>query len=202
MQNLASVIDWNVIVTVRREFDLAISFLRKLGTVEPTGLYNVLVMRVPDVHALLEQITWASGERFFDVISHIVPITEKLDFKSREELERKLRDIAFVWAPLLAGKTMHVRMRRRGHKGEFHAQDIERKLGELLFEELERRGTPCRFALDDPDMVLAIETIRDQAGLSLWTRDELERHPWLRSSIERGASRRPPAAAEREIVRT
>lgn len=188
-------IDWNVIITVRREFDRALSVLRKLGTVERTGLYNVLVMRVPDVRAFVEQVTWATGERFFDLISHVVPVSEKIEFETAEELESKARDIAFTWAPLLAGKTMHVRMRRRGRKGELHAQEIERWLGETIFAELEDRGTPCRYALDDPDVVIAIETIRNTAGMGLWIRADLDRYPWLRASIERGASRQSAIAA-------
>ncbi len=198
-------IDWNVIITVRGDFDRAIGILRRLGTVERTGLFNVLVMSVPDLRAFVEQVTWATGEHFFETISHVVPITEKIEFETAEDLERKARDIAFSWAPLLAGKTMHVRMRRRGHKGVLHAQEIERWLGETVFEELERRGTPCRFALDDPDVVIAIETLRNVAGIGLWTRADLERYPWLRASIERGASRHaaiatPESAPSRELL--
>lgn len=190
------VIDWNVIITVRRDFDRAIGLLRKLGTVERTGLYNVLVMRVPDVRALLDQVTeQAAREPFFDVVSHVVPVTHKLAFTTGDELDRKAREIALAWAPRLAGKSMHVRMRRRGHKGEVHSQDIERSIGDAVFEELERRGSSCRFALFDPEIVIAIETVRDDAGLALWTRADLEHHPWLRASIERGASRQAPVAA-------
>lgn len=190
------VIDWNVIITVRRDFDRAIRFLRKLGTVEPTGLYNVLVMRAPDVPALLDQVDeLAAREPIFDVISHIVPVTHKVGFTTADELVRRASEIALAWAPELAGKTMHVRMRRRGHKGEFHSQDIERSIGDAVFDELERLGTSCRFALFDPEAVIAIESVRDDAGLALWTRADLERHPWLRASIERGASRQPQVAA-------
>jgi tRNA(Ser,Leu) C12 N-acetylase TAN1 len=189
------VIDWNVIITVRRDFDRAIGLLRKLGTVERTGLYNVLAMRVVDVRALLDEVSeLAARVPLFDVVSHVVPMTHKVGFTTAAELERKAREIALAWAPRLAGKTMHVRMRRRGHKGEFHSQDIERSLGDAVFEELERRGEWCRFALFDPDAVIAIESLRDDAGLALWTRAELERYPWLRASIERGPSRYPPAA--------
>jgi tRNA(Ser,Leu) C12 N-acetylase TAN1 len=192
--------DWNVIVTVRHDFDRAIGLLRKLGAIERTGLYNVVVMRVPDVRALLEQIAQLPEDvRFFATISHVVPITHKLSFATAEEFEHKARDIVLAWAPQLAGKSVHVRMRRRGHKGELHSLELERRIGGALLEELARRGTPGRFALDDPDAVITIETIRDEAGLALWTRAELEQYPFLRVSIERGASRgaspAPPESA-------
>lgn len=191
-------IDWNVIVTVRRDFDRAIGLLRKLGAVERTGLFNVIVMRVPDVRALLDQIAQLpADERWFATISHVVPITHKLSFATADDFERKTRDLVLAWAPQLAGKSLHVRMRRRGHKGELHGLELEQRIGRALFEELARRGTPGRFALDDPDVVIAIETMRDEAGLALWTRTDLERYPFLRASIERGASRHAsPASPE------
>jgi hypothetical protein len=77
----------------------------------------------------------------------------------------------------------------------------------MLLDELARRGTPGRFEPDDPDLVIAIETIRDEAGLALWTRAELDRYPFLRASIERGASRRVhgaphESAPSRELLST
>lgn len=191
-------IDWNVIVTVRRDFDRAVGLLRKFGAVERTGLFNVIVMRVTDVRALLDQIAdLPTAERFFATISHVVPITRKLSFATADDFERKTRDIVLGWVPELSGKSMHVRMRRRGHKGEIHGLEIEQRIGRALLDELAHRGTPGRFALDDPDVVIVIETLHDEAGLALWTRADLERYPFLRASIERGASRlAAPASPE------
>lgn len=186
-------IDWNVIITVRDDFERAMGTLRKLGTTERTGLFNVIAMRVPDVRALLEQIArLPAPEHFFSTISHVVPVTDKFSFSTPEEFERKARDILLGWAPRLAGKSLHVRVRRRGHKGELHGQELERQLGGEILDELARRGTPGRIALDDPDAVIAIETLRDHVGLALWTRADLARYPFLRASIERGVSRHEP----------
>lgn len=191
-------IDWNVIVTVRQDFDRAISLLRRLGAVERTDLYNVILMHVPDVHALLEQIAQRPEEDgFLATISHVIPITDKVPFATAEELELNLRAVVRTWLPELAGKAMHVRVRRRGHKGELHGVELEQRIAQSLLDELDRRGTPGRIALDDPDVVIAIETIRDEAGLALWTHADLERYPFLRASIERGADRHA-APASRE----
>ena len=188
--------DWNVVVTVRQGFDRAVSLLRELGTVERTGLYNVIVMRVPDVRALLDQITRLPvDEHFFATISHVVPVTHKLLFANAESLERALREVVLAWAPQLAGKSLHVRMRRRGRKGELHARELERRLGEALLVELARRGTPGRIAMEDADAVIAIETIHDDVGLALWTRADLDRYPFLRRSIERDAHQAHDTAA-------
>jgi len=185
-------IDWNVVVTVRHDFDRAVALMSELGAIERTGLYNVIVMRVPDVRELLDRIARKRDPRFFATISHVVPVMYKLTFETAEEFESKARDIILAWAPELAGKSVHLRMRRRGHKGELHGLELERRLGDALLDELEQRGTPGRFVVDDPDAVIAIETIRDEAGLALWTRSDLDRYPFLRTSIERGAGRHAP----------
>ncbi len=188
--------DWNVVVTVRHDYGRAIGLLRSLGAVERTGLYNVIRMRVPDVHALLDQLVQLPPEgRFFDTISHVVPVTHKVAFTTADELERNVMEIARRWLPQLAGKSLHVRVRRRGHKGQIHGLDLERQIGGALLDALAERGTPGRIELDDPDAVIAIELIRDEAGLALWTRAELAQYPFLRASIERGAARRPPPVA-------
>jgi len=190
------VIDWNVVVTVRRDFDRAIALLRKLGAIERTGLFNVIVMRVPDIRALLDQITQVPpDERFFDTISHVVPVMHKLRFSTAEDFVLKAEEIVLAWASELAGKSLHVRMRRRGHKGEIHGLEVERRIGGAVLDELARRGTPGRFELDDPDAVIAIEMVRDEAGIALWTRADLERHPFLRRSIEHGAGLRAALAS-------
>jgi tRNA(Ser,Leu) C12 N-acetylase TAN1 len=196
--------DWNVVVTVRRDFGRALGILRNLGVVERTGLYNVLVMRVRDVRALLEQIAnLPEDAHFFDTISHVVPVTHKFTFTSADEFERKARDIVLAWAPQLEGRSFHVRMRRRGHKGELHGSEIERELGDAVLAELARRGRPGRYEIDDPELVIAIETVRDQAGLALWTRRDLQRYPFLRAAIERGGGRHgspPESAPSREML--
>jgi tRNA(Ser,Leu) C12 N-acetylase TAN1 len=186
--------DWNVIATVRHDYNDAIALLRRFGAVGETGLYNVLVMRVPDVRELLDQITQLPTEQFFSTVSHIVPVTHKLRFATSEEFERTVSELVLAWAPRLAGSRFHVRIRHRGQP-VLHSHGFEQRLGGELLDELERRGTPGRIAMEDPDAVIAIETIRDEAGLAMWTRAELDRYPFVRASIDRVPRRRPRLAA-------
>jgi tRNA(Ser,Leu) C12 N-acetylase TAN1 len=198
-------IDWNAIVTVRSDFARALSRLRDFGIVETTDLHNVVAMCVSDPRELLEQLAQVpADEHVFTMISHVVPITHKVWFANADELESKARDIVLGFAPMLGNKSVHVRMHRRGHKGEIHELDTERRLGAALLDELERCGTPGRVEFDDPDAVIAIETLRDEAGLALWTRDDLERYPFLRTSIDGHArkhgSTAVPAAPSRSLM--
>ena len=46
-------------------------------------------------------------------------------------------------------------------------------------ENLEQAGTPGHITFEDLDAILAVETISQRAGLSLWTREKLKRYPFL-----------------------
>ncbi len=37
-----------------------------------------------------------------------------------------------------------------------------------------------RLAFEDPDALVAIETVGQRAGVSVWTREELRRYPFIR----------------------
>ena len=176
---------WNVVVTVRHDFGKALAALGELGTVERTGLYNVIAMRVPDVCALLDRIAQLPDrERVLAPIGHLVPVTHKLRFTSTEDLERQAREIVLAWAPALTGKSVHVVVHWRGRKVDLHAHELEQRLAEALLDEVERIGTPARIALTNADAVIVLETLRDEAGLALWTRGELDRYPFLRASLD------------------
>ena len=45
---------------------------------------------------------------------------------------------------------------------------------------VERAGTPGRISFEDPDAIIAIETIGQRAGMSFWRRADLQRYPFLR----------------------
>ena len=61
------------------------------------------------------------------------------------------------------------------------SQPEERLLDEALLAALAEAGTPGRINFDDPDNVIQIETVGGRAGLSLWTREDRRRFPFLGS---------------------
>jgi tRNA(Ser,Leu) C12 N-acetylase TAN1 len=73
-----------------------------------------------------------------------------------------------------------VRLHRRGFKGRLSTPEEERFLDDALLEALQAAGTPCSLSFDDPDAIIQIETVGNRAGLSLWTREDLARYPFLR----------------------
>ncbi len=175
--------DWNVVVTVTEGgFVIGIRFLERFGEVSRTDYFNVLVMKAVDIRALMEAIreTMAMGadEPFF--LSRVVPVTRKFNFQSREEFEKAIKPLITNWAQELAGKGFHVRVHRRGFKGRLSSTDTEKWLSDALLQATGEIGSPGHITFENPDAVVAVETVGTQAGLSLWMREDLKRYPFLR----------------------
>jgi tRNA(Ser,Leu) C12 N-acetylase TAN1 len=174
--------DWNVVITVRDGgFARARRLLQQFGPVRRTGFYNVLLLRVDDVHHLLEELRQRVAEdaRILDFVSRIMPVFRTFTFQSPEEFEARAREAVLAWASELAGKAFHVRLHRRGFKGRLATPEVERLLAEALLEALVNAGTPGRIVFADPDAIVAVETIGNQAGMALWTRADLQRYPFF-----------------------
>ena len=175
-------IDWNVVVTVRDgHFKAACDFLQSLGRIRRTHYYNMLVMKVADIRFLLEQLRERSEAKpeIVSMLSRVAPVTQKFEFQAPEEFETKAQDIALGFVPQLRQKRFHVRMHRHGFKEKLHATDEERHLGSLLIAALDRAGTSGQVDFHDPDAILDVETVDNQAGLALWCREDLNRYPFL-----------------------
>lgn len=175
--------DWNVVISVHEgRFVRACQILERFGRVERTEYYNVLVMKVEDVSkfvtALAELVSIVPD--VLAIVSRAMPAAVTFTFQSATEFETKARKIVLGWLPALAGKAFHVRLHRRGFRGRLPSQEEERFLDEVLLDALERAGTPGRIRFDDPNAILDVETVGTRAGLSLWTREDLSRLPFLK----------------------
>ncbi len=175
--------DWNVVVSVREGgFSRARKLLGEFGAVSPSGFLNLLVMRVDDPKQLLEALTARATREPDDLayLGRVAPIRSTFTFQSPEEFEARAREAALAFLPELAGKAFHVRMHRHGFKGRLSSHEEERLLGAILYEALAKAGTPGHVTFEDPDAILVVETLGNKAGVSLWTREELRRYPFLR----------------------
>ena len=175
-------LDWNVVITVHEDgYRSAKRTLEHWGAVAPTPYYNVLVMRVADVADFLTGFQSQLDEQpgLLNDISRVIPCTAVFDFQTAEVFEFQAREAALSWVPELAGKSFHVRMHRRGFKHRLSSPEEERFLDAALLESLERAGSPGRITFEDPDAIIALETVDQRAGLSLWRRADLERYEFL-----------------------
>jgi tRNA(Ser,Leu) C12 N-acetylase TAN1 len=175
--------DWNVVVSVfEHGFTRACRLLEQLGPVHKTDYFNVLVMKIEDTEGFLRTLKdWSirDPEIFTQCISRAIPLAALFVFQTPAEFEAKAREAAARWLPDLAGARFHVRMHRRGFAGRLSSQDEERFLDEFLLSRLDEAGTPGLIDFQDPDAILALETVGQRAGLSLWTRDQLRTYPFL-----------------------
>ncbi len=174
---------WNVVVSLREHgFRRAFKLLQGLGAVYTTDFLNVLVMEVSNISRFLETLNaWVSDDpNLLKFLARVVPVTSTFSFQSPEEFETKAQEAVLYWLPQLAGKSFHVRMHRRGFKGRISSHDEERFLDHILLEELGKMGNPGRITFEDPDAIIVVETVGQQAGLSCWTREDLQRYPLLK----------------------
>lgn len=175
--------DWNVVVTTHDDgFERAERELRDLGEVRRTEFFNVLVMRVEDTDAFLREVS-ERGTLIPDLmergLSRVAPADRTVSFQSAGEFEERAAETVRSLAGALAGCSFYVRVHRRGFGGSLSSHEQERSLAEAIFGVLEERGATAEVDFDDPDAVVAVEIVGPRAGLSVWTREELRRYPFL-----------------------
>ena len=177
--------DWNVVVTVyeRQGLRRVHRFLSRYGEVFRTEFHNVLVLRVLDVDAFLETMAAALDEdaKIFNDISRLMPARVTFSYASVAEFEEKAGSIAIKWADQLGGKSFHVRLHRRtgDQSTKLHSHTEEVFLDDVILRHLSEAERAGRIAFDDPDYVIDVETVGSQAGMALWSRDDLTRLPFL-----------------------
>lgn len=175
--------DWNVLVTVyEEEFREAMRLLHEFGETRSTGYHNVISLKVDDPLAFTRRL----GDRIkaepglLNSLSHVVPAQITFDFNDVADFEQKAHAALLQFVPQLKGRRFHVRMHRRGMKQHMSSQTEEQHLDGFLLEALAEAAAPGAITFDDPDAIVAVETIRHRAGFSLWTREDLKRYPFLR----------------------
>ncbi len=175
--------EWNVVISVREHgFRQAVEVFGAFGEIKCTDFYNIILLRAREITHMLETLRERSQESTESLafLARLIPVSRAYIFNSPKEFEDLARSVVLDWLPQLSGKSFFVRIHRRGFKGRIASMDEERVLDTLLLEKLEETGNPGRIAFEDPDAVIAIETVGHWAGLSLFTREERARYPFIR----------------------
>jgi len=176
--------EWNVVVSTHAEgYRAARAALRELGRVWRTDYFNVLVMKVDDIASFLEDVSRLAtiNPPLMKEIARIAPAAAAFDFETAGEFERKLHDAALSRVAELAGKSLHTRIHRRGMRHVISSCEEEQRLNQALLDALASAGTPGSIDFADPDAVIAVETVGRRAGVSLWSRDDLRKYPFLKA---------------------
>jgi len=175
--------DWNVVVTVAENcFKDGFSLLANYGHVEKTPFYNVLTLKVADIEAFLDSFLQDMQEdpAYMRLFCRVIPCTHCFFFQTVEAFEEKAKQCIQSFLPQLAHRSFHVRIHRRGFHGTIKSQDEAGLLGDYLDEQLRLQDAAGKVTFDDSDVILDIEIVAQQAGLSLWSRDQRKRYPFLK----------------------
>lgn len=173
---------WNVVVTTYPgSYAEAKRLLRRYGEVTATEYFNVLLLTVADTGEFLRELEAETSEdmTLLNAASRIVPAQQSFDFQSPQEFEDKACSALEELIPRLKGCSFHVRMHRRGFKGEMSSLTEEQFLDHHILSRLECAHSPGRVTFDDPDVIVTVETVGYRAGLSCWDREERRRYPFL-----------------------
>jgi tRNA(Ser,Leu) C12 N-acetylase TAN1 len=174
--------DWNVVLTsqmnqerrLRRE-------LEGLGEFHASGFREVIIGKVPDLTAFLQTLKeYWDGKPFFpQLLSTVVPVPRVFPFTLDNLLDR-LKEEVRPLAGEIGDKAFYVRMKRRGHKGELSSLEVEQALDHFLKEELASQGHAPHIDFTQPEVIVLVETIHNQCGLNLITREMKERYPFIK----------------------
>ncbi len=173
---------WNVLVTARRGQErFLLRSLSLYGEFKGSGFRDVVVGRVQDVRAFLESLEnlRKAAPAKFRNFSQIVPLENNFKFDT-PDFVAKAKEAISPLIERLENKKFHVRVKRRGHKGEISGQAAEKELADFVFDFLEKTGKQAEVTFANPDSILIIETIGNWAGVGLITKDLKESFPLVR----------------------
>lgn len=164
---------WNVLVTAQEG---AARDLKRLvnrhGTFRWSPFRNVLLGHVSDPQAFFQLLLADFEQKPFANrwLGKALPIVVTFPVRPESFLQDVQEHLGAL-IDALQGKTFHVRVERRGHKGELRTHELERHLGDFVWEQLQKRGEQPSVSFKDPDVVIAIEITGQTAGIAVVPRE-------------------------------
>ena len=173
---------WNLVVTSRegaqRRLRGALARLVRLGR---SGFRNVFVGQVDDPEAFLAAVGELRVARpVLDRWLGKIIAVERTFAVDPATFQARVQEEAARFLDRLVGRSFHVRVERRGHKGVIDTHACERAVGAFLWAALEARGARPVVEFEDPDVVLVVELVGDTAGLALVARELRARFPFVK----------------------
>ncbi len=174
--------NWNVIVTSSRTWEKElIEELKDLGDFRGSGFGDVILGSVEETGAFLEALLGRWAEKLFlqMILSSLIPVSPVFRFTS-DRLLADLEERMNPFIEIMSGGSFCVRVKRRGNKRSLSSFDLERALGEYVYDTLAERGRTFRVDFSSPDYLIAVETVRDQCGVGFIDRELRERYPFVK----------------------
>jgi len=173
---------WNVLATALRGREkFLLNSLSPYGEFKGSGFRDVVLGRVGDMRSFLESLETLRKESPAQLrnLSQIVPLENNFQFDT-PDFVAKAKEAISPLVERLENTKFHVRVKRRGHKGEISSQSVEKELADFVFDLLEKTGKRAEVSFADPDAVVIVETIGNWAGVGLIIKELKERSPLVR----------------------
>jgi tRNA(Ser,Leu) C12 N-acetylase TAN1 len=173
---------WNLVATTAAgKYIQALRFLALFGIVKPTAYNDVVMMHIRNTSELMTMLAkeWQTQGGRLLLLKRVVPVTHTFNFGDRALFVQRARKVILNWVPRLTGHTFHVHIHRRGFKDQLSSIEEEQILTAAIIDATGKAGKRAGVSIDDPDALIAIETIGSNAGMSLWFRKDLQRYPFL-----------------------
>lgn len=173
---------WNVVVTCRRNGERgALKELKYFGRFRPTGFRDVLVGNLEDRGRFFDDLR--KGREMRDPVwrhlARLVPVDVNFTF-TLEDFRERLGEVMDAIEQRVAPGPFYVRLERRGHKGEIPTPDVEREMDGRIIDAHDRRGEASRVDFKEFRTVVAVETFRDEGGVGVIPREEMEKYPFIK----------------------
>lgn len=173
---------WNVIATAKElEQRHLARLLKRFGDFRWTAFRGLLVGRVEDHVAFFEQLTRCEQDDpgFLDPVARIIPVDRTFTF-TVDDFPTKLREAVRSYVDRINGGSFYVRVERRGHKGEIHSQELEQQMDHAVVEAAAESRLCPTVDFKDPDVIIAVETVGEECGVGVITRELRRRYPFIK----------------------
>jgi len=148
-----------------------------LGEFKETGFRDVLQGQVDDLETFLEELS----RRQIINVSRVIPVEELFRFKPENLLEILKEKVRRLTDRIGEDESFCVRVERRGFKGAISSSDLEKRIGEYVWQLLkDKYGKPPKVDLKNPDKLISIQTIGGLCGVALIDRRLREKYPIIK----------------------
>lgn len=177
--------NWNIIVTslpgAGCEYRL-LHALRAMGKFHTTEFKDVCVGHVEDVANFLEATRQAEveGTPWVKDLGRVIPVEQTFRF-TPETLADQLKQAVARYVSRISGGTFYVRLERRGLIGQVISPEVERSVADHIFALAEKEGLQVMASFKNADYIVAAETVGHECGVTLLTRDLLQRYPFVQT---------------------
>ena len=175
---------WNLIVTVvpgpHHVHDVR-SSLGHLGHFWLTSFRDVLIGWTDDTEALLQTIADAreKDKRWSHMVGRVIPVQNVFYF-TPDNLAEQLKDAVTPLIEQMQSGRFYFRLERRGMAGQIPSQEVEQAVAAHLVSLAGDKGIELTTDFEDPDFIVAAETISTECGVCLLTRELMTRFPFVR----------------------